>query len=273
MVTVIILTKNEEKNIGHCIRSLNWCSDIVVLDSGSTDETCRVANQLGVRVEQHEFRSFAAQRNWALENLSLKNRWVLFLDADEESTQAFANSLLSAVAAASDRVVGFFCCWKMMLGGRWLKHSDSFPKWQLRVVRVGYASFKDVGHGQKEGAFDGDLYYIKEPYVHYCFRKGWFDWVAKHNIYSTKEAEYRSGQAINIRGMFSVDASRRNVAFRSICTRTPLWPLVRFLHAYVWSCGFLEGGAGFRYCVMLAWYEYLIVIKVGEKKMLELVRG
>src|SRR5206468_9873351 len=82
--------------------------------------------------------------------------WVLFLDADEVATPEFRQAVADAIQNAGDSIAGFYCCWKTMLGQRWLRRSDSFPKWQLRIVRRGRANFIDSGHGQKEGSVEGE---------------------------------------------------------------------------------------------------------------------
>ena len=83
MISVIILTKNEEKDLGACLRSANWSDDIHVLDSGSTDKTLDIAISNGAKVSINEFKSFGQQRNFALDHLQINNEWIFFLDADE----------------------------------------------------------------------------------------------------------------------------------------------------------------------------------------------
>ncbi len=104
---------------------------------------------------------FGHQRNFALDNLSFKYEWILFLDADERSTDKFKGAALDSIAKAKEDVAGFYCCWKMMLENTWLKRSDNFPKWQFRLLRKGMAEFKDFGHGQKESIIKGRAEYIK----------------------------------------------------------------------------------------------------------------
>ena len=154
-----------------------------------------------------------------------------------------------------------------MLDQRWLRRSDSFPKWQLRIVRRGRADFIDSGHGQKEGRVDGELGYIRDPYLHYALSKGWEAWWAKHNQYSGEEAADRSSRSTSWRELFSKDSSRRNRALKPVLSRMPGWPLLRFLHMYVLKGGFLEGREGFAYCASMGWYEYLIRAKMRELRI------
>lgn len=261
-LSVIVLTFNEEENLPRCLDSLAGFADVIVVDSGSTDRTKEIASAAGASIYKHAFQSFAQQRNWAVENCEPKRDWILFLDADEVATPEFKEAVMSAINDADDAIAGFYCCWKMMIDGRWLKRSDSFPKWQLRIVRRGRADFIDSGHGQKEGSVDGELGYIREPYLHYALSKGWDAWRAKHEQYAGEEAADRLSRGASIAELFSKDSSRRNRALKPILSRIPGWPTLRFLHMFLLKGGFLEGRDGFNYCASMAQYERLIRAKM-----------
>src|SRR3954468_14843789 len=143
MVSAIILTKDEAQDLPDCLNSIGWIDDKIVVDSGSADETVRIADGHGARVFVNQFKSFGEQRNWALDHCSPKHDWILFVDADERSTPDFQRAMTSAIQSARDDAAGFYCCWKLMYEGVWLKRCDSFPKWQLRVLRKGRARFVD----------------------------------------------------------------------------------------------------------------------------------
>lgn len=263
-VSIIILAQNEERDLPRLLESIRWCDDIHLVDSGSTDATIDIARTAGVRCHQRSFDSFALQRNWAIENCGVLHPWILFLDADEASTDAFQSAVLSAIEHAAESTAGFYCCWKMMVEDRWLKRCDSFPKWQFRLLRRGRATFVDFGHGQKEGKIDGVLEYVSEPYLHFPVSKGWTFWLERHNRYASEEAEARLNARVHWKDLFAKDPSVRNKAIKPLVSRIPGWPLLRFLQAYIFSFGFLEGHPGFVYCVNLAYYEFLIQIKQRE---------
>jgi len=268
-LAIIVLTHNEAENLPRCLDSIADWGDIVIVDSGSTDETREIAEKANARVYQHPFESFAQQRNWALQHCDLKTSWALFLDADEVATPEFREAVARAIQSANDSVAGFYCCWKMMLGSRWLRRSDSFPKWQFRILRCGRGTFIDSGHGQKEGAVEGQLGYIREPYLHFAFSKGWESWWEKHNKYSSQEAADRLARSVSWRELFARDPSRRNRALKPVLSRIPGWPLWRFLHMYIFKGGFLEGREGFGYCASIAWYEFLVRLKMAELRRKE----
>src|SRR5438045_4083417 len=85
-VSVVTLTLDEERNIADCLRSCAWCDDVHVLDSGSSDRTCAIADAMGATVHRNPFRSFGHQRNWAIDNIATKHNWQFHLDADERFT-------------------------------------------------------------------------------------------------------------------------------------------------------------------------------------------
>lgn len=266
MISIVILTKNEERDLPACLESVTWSDDVHILDSGSVDATLAIADKYGVYIHTHPFESFGKQRNYALENIKLKYDWILFLDADEVMTPAFRSEILARTLNASENIAGFYCCWKMILEGRWLKHCDNFPKWQFRLLKKGKATFTDFGHGQKEGVVNGDIEYIKEPYLHFGFSKGWSQWIERHNKYSTLEAVERHKNRPPFKNIFSRNTSIRNPALKSWLVRLPGWPMLRFIQAYVLNLGFLEGKQGFIYCSNMAYYEFLIQIKIREIK-------
>ncbi|MFO7826497.1 MAG: glycosyltransferase family 2 protein [Cyclobacterium sp.] len=264
MISVIILTKNEEKDLPICLDSLKWSDDIHILDSGSEDNTIEIAKNHGASISFNPFVSFGEQRNFALDNIKTKYEWILFLDSDEKVTPAFENAIKKSISIADRQVAGFYCCCKMMLEGKWLKRCDNFPKWQFRLLCRGRARFTDFGHGQKEDTVHGRIEYIKEPYLHYGFSKGWAQWIERHNKYSSQEALYRKKHCPPFKNIFTSQESLRNPALKSWLSKVPGWPLLRFFQAYLVNFGFIEGVPGLIYCINMAYYEFLIQIKMRE---------
>lgn len=273
MITVIILTKNEEADLPYCLESVKWCDDVHVLDSGSTDKTFGIVQKYCVNWITNPFESFGQQRNFALDNINIKNEWILFLDADEVVSENFREAVIKATSNAFDSVAGFYCCWKMMLEGKWLKHCDNFPKWQFRLMRKNRARFMDFGHSQKESSVKGVILYITEPYIHNGFSKGWVYWIERHNRYSTQEAIARLKFRPPLRNVLDRHASIRNVALKSWLSIVPGWPILRFIQAYFLNLGFMEGQQGFIYCINMAYYEFLIQLKMRELKQSQMLRN
>jgi glycosyltransferase involved in cell wall biosynthesis len=265
-LSVVILTRNEERDLPRCLGALQNFGELLVIDSGSTDRTQKIARAAGARVLENSFRSFGEQRNWTLDHARIATDWILFLDADEVATPAFRDAVQRAIRSADESIAGFYCCWKTMLGDRWLRRSDSFPKWQFRLLRRGRARFIDSGHGQKEDEIDGALGYICEPYLHHAFSKGWEAWWAKHEKYASEEAADRAARSVAWRDLLARDPSRRNRALKPLASKLPGWPLLRFLHMYVIKGGFLEGREAFTYSRNIARYEAMIRAKIRERR-------
>ena len=266
MISIVILTLNEEKDLPACLDSVKWSNDIHIIDSGSTDKTVAIAQEKNATISYNKFESFGKQRNFALNKGDIKNDWILFLDADEIVTDKFHDALITSINSAGTQVAGFYCCWKMILDNQWLKRCDNFPKWQFRLLKKGMAKFTDLGHGQKEGEVNGEINYIKEPYVHYGFSKGWYHWFERHNKYSSQEAISRFSNPQQLKQIFSKHGSIRNPALKYWLSKLPGWPAARFIFSYFFKMGFLEGRAGLLYCVNISYYEYLIQIKMRELK-------
>lgn len=262
MLSVLILTKDEEADLPGCLASIPWCNDIHVIDSGSVDRTVEVAEEHGACVQVNAFQSFAQQRNWALDHCPVVHEWVLFLDADERSTPAFVEAVTTAISNAPLSCAGFYCCWKTILDGRWLKRSDNFPKWQFRLLRCGYARFSDSGHGQKEGEIMGSIGYVSEPYLHYAFSRGWSHWIDKHKAYAIKDAVSLRDKPLSLHSLFSGHGSIRNTAIKRLVRIAPGWPLFRFIYSYIFRGGCFEGKQGLEYCRRMMWYERQIQLEI-----------
>lgn len=269
-VSVLLLTLNEETNLPACFAAIHWCDDIVMLDSFSSDASVSLAEESGARVYQREFDHFAAQRNYALEQIKFKHEWVLHLDADEIVTPELYAEIMRVIAEGC--FDAFRIPSKTMFFGQWLRYSGMYPTYQVRLGHRERLRFKQVGHGQREDLPRDRVGTLTEPYLHYSFSKGLTEWFDKHNRYATDEAR-ETGAAlladygIDWRGFWSRDCARRRWALKTLSLRLPFRPSLRFFYMYFLRRGFLDGRAGFTYCRLLAIYEYLIVLKTRELRV------
>jgi glycosyltransferase involved in cell wall biosynthesis len=265
--STVILTFNEESNLPRCLESLAGCDDVVVLDSGSDDRTQQIGRAAGARVFERKFDDFAAQRNFALDTVPFKHDWILHLDADECMTPKLHAELLQV--CREDSKSAYLIANKLMFMGRWIRHVTTYPAYQSRLVKLGQSRFKVAGHGTALERSDRGTGTLCEPYVHHNFSKGISDWLARHNKYSTAEAERIVAETSSLgeawRQFRSGDTpEKKRQALKRCADFLPLRPLVRFLYLYVWKWGFLDGRAGFDYSVLMAFYDYLIGLKVRE---------
>ncbi len=262
-VSVLILTLNEEINIADCIASCAWCDDVHVLDSDSEDRTAEIARSLGATVHVHPFESFGKQRNWAIDHIPMKHGWVFHLDADERFTAELVAEIRSLLAGGPPDA-GFHCPSRMMFMGRWLKRAGGYPTYQMRLFHKARLRFKDYGHGQRE-ATDAPLRRLKEPYLHYSFSKGLYDWLDKHNRYSSLEALqviHGSGGRVRLRKIFSRDPVERRRAWKEVGYRIPFRPFIRWFVTLFFLGGVFEGRPAWTYAQLLAVYERMITVKL-----------
>src|SRR5260370_431064 len=183
MISVLILTFNEQDNLPPCMDSVAWSDDVLVLDSFSTDRTLDIARSRGASVLQNRFVNFAEQRNFGLAQGRLKHEWVLHLDADERVTPELKEEMLITVARADKDAYAIAS--KIIFQGRWLRHAGLYPSYQVRLGRRDKLGFVQVGHGQRENLPPERIGRLRHDLAHENFSKGFEDWFEKHNRYST----------------------------------------------------------------------------------------
>jgi len=258
-ITAVVLSHNEEGNLPRCLRALRDCAEVVVVDDGSTDDSRRIATEHGARVVEHPFTSFADQRNWAMEAAGLGHDWVLHLDADEVMTPAALEEIRRRLPALAPGAVGFIAR-KVMLGEKWLRFSADYPVFVPRLLPRQGVRYGMRGHGDVLATEPSDSIFLDEPMLHYNFSKGWADWRVRHLRYAAAEAKriHDGTPPFSFRAFFSANRPARRAALRALSYRLPGRPALRFLYAYVFRLGFLDGGAGLRFCLAMASYERMI---------------
>ena len=273
MISILILTKNEQQDLPGCLASVAWSDDVHVYDSYSTDGTVEIARKAGAYVTQRVFDNWAAHQNWGLMNIAFKYPWVFYIDADERMTPELVATVRQAVEQAGSHVA-FRVQRRDFFLGTWLKHVQTSP-FYLRLFRpekmryerlINPISIPDGPVGEVSGYLD-----------HFPFSKGMSHWVNRHNSYSSLEAEQiilnrRKRSEFSIAKAFTAsDFHDRRYHQKELFYRLPGRPLVKFVLSYIAKRGFLDGRAGFTYAVLQAFYEYLIVLKTRELESAEQV--
>lgn len=267
-VSILILTFNEAANLPACLDALGWCDDIVVVDSGSTDDTVAIAERRGARILHRPFDNFAGQRNFGLDEGGFRHDWVLHLDADELVSPAFRAAL--DAFEPPEGIDAWLVPFKTIFFGKWLKHAGMWPGYQARLGHVRRLRFVQVGHGQREDLPPERVGTFPEPLLHYSFSHGLRAWLNKHIRYAADEAALLAGDDKIREGAGSAlvrgDRTSRRRAAKALAGRLPLFlrPPARFFYVYVVRRGFLDGAAGFVYAAMLATYEAMIAILAYE---------
>jgi glycosyltransferase involved in cell wall biosynthesis len=273
-LTVVILTKNEEKNLKKCIESIRGVAKrIVIIDSYSTDNTVGLANALGAEVYEHSFENHAAQFNWALDNISLSTQWVMKVDADEEFTPELAEEINEKLDNLPANTNGVILRRRVYFMGRWLKHGGKYPELLLRIFRV--------GHGMSEMKLMDEHLIITDGKV-VTFQHDFSDnnnkslewWINKHNWYSNKEVLDQQIKADAANGEESVGetATSFQAKAKRFIKNHGYYSLPKFFRAHLYffyrfyiRLGFLDGIEGRIYTFLQAyWYRYLVDAKMYE---------
>jgi glycosyltransferase involved in cell wall biosynthesis len=274
-VSVIVPVLNEELNIRTALAGLQWADEIWVVDSHSQDRTAEIAMECGAKVVQFDYPGYGPKKlNWALEHLRPRNRWILLLAADERVPQPLQREIASAVV--SDDAEGYYIDMDYVFLGRSLRCKR--PNWNLRLLKHVLAHYEWLAsETQNTGDVEvheqmivsGRTRYLHSPVLH-DDRRSLKAWIDNHNRYSEWEARvYRAfrQEPIDIAGLFSRDDVWRKRSAKRIWVRLPLRPLARFLLFYVARKGFLDGRQGFRYSVLMGYYEFMISTKLFENRV------
>lgn len=270
MISVLILTFNEEANIGDCIASLPWRSDVLVLDSGSTDRTTEIAMSLGAKVTMRSFTNYADQRNFGLA-LPMIHDWIVMLDADERLTPALAREIEQRVKFSGEDIAMFRVRRKDMFMGRWLRRSSGYPTWFPRVFRRGCVHVeREVNEVYTP---NGVAIQLEGHILHYPFNKGLEWWFERHNKYSTMEARLlaaaKKSSSPKIGRLFARDPELRRAALKRLAYRMPGRPFLIFVYLYLLRLGFLDGLPGYYFACMRLAYETMIDAKAEHTRFQE----
>lgn len=261
-VSVMIFTLNEEIHLPSCLKALEWCDDIIVVDSFSTDQTQMICQANNVRFFQNPFGGFGAQRNWALDNCQPKYEWILILDADERVTPELGMEL-AQIAQQNPKDVGAFLVKRRFhIWGRWLKYSSLYPTWLVRFIHRDRVRYLNRGHAETQEV-QGQTKALTHDLIDENL-KGIDEWFERQNRYSTKDAYYELEQEripLNWQGFWSSHPYTRRATLKRLAYVLPARPLIYFIYSYLFRLGFLDGKDGLVFCRMKALYQKMVVIK------------
>lgn len=222
-LSVIVITKNEERHIGQCLDSVSFADEIIVVDSGSTDRTCQIAREKGAHVvSTADWPGFGPQKNRALDHATCD--WVLSIDADERVTPELAQAILLAIQQPQPQAYNIarlsnFC-------GRWIRHSGWWPDHVLRLFRRGTARFTDAAVHERVQS-QGEVGTLDAHFLHYPY-EDMEALITKVNRYSSDAARmmHAKGRRTSVPGAVG----------------HAIWTFIRI---YVIRRGFLDGREGF----------------------------
>ena len=273
-VSVIIPARNEAHNLPRCLESLKDAGEVYLIDSGSSDDTVRIAESYGAKVVQFHYRGgWPKKRQWAMDTLPLAYDWILLLDADEVLTAALAAEIRSAIQDPSYN--GYQIALEMHFLGRQLRHSGA-SFWKLSLFRKGLGRYECRLQDQNASMADMEVHehvivngatrQLNNPLVHHNV-ESLSRYIQKHNEYSNWEARVwldgNKGEDEIQPSLWGTQAQRRRWLKRHFL-EVPGSPVLYFLYKYLASFGFLDGVPGLIYCAFQGVQFFHVKAKVYE---------
>jgi glycosyltransferase involved in cell wall biosynthesis len=248
-ISAVLITQDCEGSLPATLAALAFCDEIVVVDSGSSDQTVELAREAGARVIQTSWRGFGPQKQFAVDQAA--HDWVLCVDSDEIVTEPLRDCMLEVLRAPQFRAYQFARCNRFI--GRYLRHGEGYPDWSLRMFDRRRARWSDdVVHEkvitlEAVGQLEGDLLHHSEEAIE--------SYLAKQNRYTTLAAEAlaQEGAVVSVAKL--------------------LWsPAFRFIKFYLLRGGFLDGAPGFIHIVIgcfnsFAKYAKLIELRARQSAL------
>lgn len=245
-ISVVIVTKDEEKNIQDAIESVKNFSEIIVIDSYSSDQTVDICKKYTEKVFQEEWKGYAKQKQRGVDRASMP--WVLILDADERLTPELESEISNALDDSNTS--GFYIPRKNFFLGRWIRHGGWWPDYTLRLFRKDKA-FIEEREVHEKVVVQGSTKYLKNPMEHHTSRTI-SDFLKKLEDYSTLSAK-EIGRRGCRPGILSL-------TFR---------PFLTFSKMFFLRLGFLDGKYGLILSLLYSYYTFLKYVKAWENNAMK----
>ena len=244
-IVAAILTKNEARHIGDCIKSVQWADTVILEDSFSDDGTVEIAEELGAQVFQNDFVNFAVARNRVVNSVRALNiEWVLFIDADERVTPELAEEIQQVIQ--NESTVGWWIprhnvMWgHIMCGGGW------YPDYQLRLMRASGAHYDPERQVHEIVVLDGQEGYLKEHLIHY-------------NYDNLAHFKFKQSRYIDFEAKILKDKGIRAKPWTYLTM-----PIREFRRRYVSLKGYKDGWVGLQVCGLMSWYMFVTYLRLQK---------
>lgn len=242
-LTVVVITKNVEKDIEKCLSSASWVKNIIVVDSGSEDKTCEIAKNCGAKVIHQDWLGFGPQKQFAIEQAPTD--WVLCLDADEYLSKDLSNELQSLIQTKNFVYDAYRVPRSNKFMGRFLRHGEGYPDWSLRLFNRRAAKWSnDLVHEKvigisgdlSVGSLSGDLMHNSAESIS--------QYIRKQNLYTDIQALeiVKRNKAVSVRHLI-------------------INPMVRFFKYYLLKMGCLDGMPGFVHIAIGCIFVFIKYVK------------
>ena len=248
-LSVVIITKNEEKRLEDCIQSVSWAQDILVLDDFSADRTSEIAQKYHARFIQRKMDNEGRHRNFGY-GLA-KEQWVLSLDADERVSPQLADELKNLLKQETLPGNGYMIPRKNYIGRFWVRHGGWYPAYQLKLFKRDEFRYKEEEVHPAVEKLDGTPIPLKGDIIHYSYQN-FSDFISKLNRQTTLEAQ----KWVRMQKKISLPHA--------------LWRTAdRFFRSYIKKKGYKDGFIGFMVSLFASWYQILSYAKYWESRHFE----
>lgn len=247
-LSIIVITKNEESNIGDCLESVRWANEIIVVDSNSSDNTIGFAKKYTTKVFTKEWKGYSEAKNFAIERAT--NKWILSLDADERVTPELSEEINSILKNPGSKYIAYEVGRRAYFLGKWIRHCGWYPGYVVRLFIRQEGKYNESRVHEKL-AVKGNIGRLKNDLIHLT-DKNLNHYFSKYNNYTSLAAQ---------------DLFENNRKFRN--TDIVLKPVFTFLKMYFIRLGFLDGIHGFVLCFLSASYVFTKYAKLWEKYLMK----
>lgn len=242
-ITIAVITKNEEKRLPGCLKSVEWADEILVLDDESTDRTIEIAESFGARCLKRKMDIEGRHRNYHYANS--KNEWVLSLDADEHVTSELASQIADVVQKNDPQFAGYSIPMRIFIGERWIQGAGYYPSARLKLFRKDKFKYEEAGVHPRV-FLDGKCGRLNGELMHYSFRN-FSHFLSKFNRETDLEAE-------------KWVQDKRKMSFGLALYKST----DRFFRAFVGKKGYKDGFLGFILSCFSSWYQLVTYAKYWE---------
>lgn len=272
-ISVIILTFNEEKHIARCINSLITFTDkIFIIDSGSTDKTVEIAENLGAKVAVNPWINYATQFNFGIENNPFETTWLMRMDADEYVLPELSNEINQKLFETPQEISGIYIKRRVLFFDKWIRHGAYYPIWLLRIWRNGHGICEESWMDEHIKLFQGKTVQMQQDLVdHNLNNLTW--WTQKHNLYAIREVidllnikyNFRNFEAVEPKLLGTQEQRKRYLKVKYASLPLFTRPIFYFIYRYFLRLGFIDGKQGLMWHFLQGfWYRFLIDAKIYE---------
>lgn len=248
-LSVVIITHNEEKNIGDCLESVKWAGEIIVVDACSTDKTVEICKRYTDKVFINQWSGYSRQRAYALGKAS--KSWILALDADERVSPELAAEIKRRISEPA-RANSYFLSMRHYFLGKWMQYCGWHPSYKLRLFRKGYAAVSEREVHEDFCPLFSQPGVIDRGVIHHYSYRSVEQYIDKFNRYTTLDAQ---------------EMKKNNIRF----SRTEIikLPIEKFLEMYFKKEGYKDGVHGLILCILSSLYVFVSHAKLWSQELNE----